>query len=197
MQTIDYSHIDKWDEEARRLNGGKGVDFVIEIAGRGTIARSIRSTRQGGLVAVSGEYGPSCALSAADVARVFVRLQSYSEGNLGRRYDGIVSWMRSLTPVDLAKTILYSAANVRGVFVCNRDEFRTMVEALEVGGVKPIVDKVSVRLFHSFFPLTRNRLSVSKISRRRTSTWPTGSILEKSASGFDLCTSMSVCNLIS
>lgn len=31
------------------------MDFVIEIAGRGTIARSIRSTRQGGLVAVSGE----------------------------------------------------------------------------------------------------------------------------------------------
>lgn len=54
LQTIDYSKIDKWDEEARRLNGGKGVDFVIEIAGRGTIARSVRSTKQGGLVAVSG-----------------------------------------------------------------------------------------------------------------------------------------------
>jgi NADPH:quinone reductase-like Zn-dependent oxidoreductase len=56
LQTIDYSKIDAWDVEARRLNGGRGVDFVIEIAGRGTIARSIRSTRQGGLVAVSGEW---------------------------------------------------------------------------------------------------------------------------------------------
>lgn len=55
IQTIDYSRIDAWDKEARRLNGGRGVDFVIEIAGRGTIARSIRSTRQGGLVAVSGK----------------------------------------------------------------------------------------------------------------------------------------------
>lgn len=55
IQTIDYSKIDEWDKEARRLNGGKGVDFVIEIAGRGTLARSIRSTRQGGLVAISGE----------------------------------------------------------------------------------------------------------------------------------------------
>lgn len=56
IQTIDYSKIDAWDVEARRLNAGRGVDFVIEIAGRGTIARSIRSTRQGGLIAVSGEH---------------------------------------------------------------------------------------------------------------------------------------------
>jgi NADPH:quinone reductase-like Zn-dependent oxidoreductase len=55
IQTIDYSAINDWDKEARRMTNGKGVDFVIEIAGRGTLARSIRSTRQGGLVAVSGE----------------------------------------------------------------------------------------------------------------------------------------------
>lgn len=58
LQTIDYSKIDDWDKEARRLNGDKGVDFVIEVAGRGTIGRSIRSTKMGGLVAVSGEYLP-------------------------------------------------------------------------------------------------------------------------------------------
>lgn len=58
IQTIDYSKIDKWDEEARKLNGGQGVDFVIEIAGRGTLTRSIRSTRMAGLVAVSGKLFP-------------------------------------------------------------------------------------------------------------------------------------------
>jgi NADPH:quinone reductase-like Zn-dependent oxidoreductase len=60
IQTINYSEIQDWDKEAIRLNKGKPVDFVIEIGGRGTIARSIRSTRQGGLVAVSGymsDYG--------------------------------------------------------------------------------------------------------------------------------------------
>lgn len=55
LQTIDYSKVDAWDLEVKRLNGGMGVDFVIEIAGRGTIGRSIRSTRQGGLIAVSGK----------------------------------------------------------------------------------------------------------------------------------------------
>lgn len=61
LQTIDYSKVDDWDVEAKRLNGGMGVDFVIEIAGRGTIGRSIRSTRQGGLIAVSGKSAHTAA----------------------------------------------------------------------------------------------------------------------------------------
>ena len=50
--------------------------------------------------------------------------------------------------LDLAKIILYSAANVRGVFVCNREEFKRMSSALEIAGVHPIVDKVSVLRCH-------------------------------------------------
>nr|XP_019046715.1 alcohol dehydrogenase [Kwoniella bestiolae CBS 10118]OCF25645.1 alcohol dehydrogenase [Kwoniella bestiolae CBS 10118] len=108
IQTIDYSKIDAWDVEATRLNGGKGVDFVIEIAGRATLARSIRSTKQGGLVAISG-------------------------------------YMSDYKPIPdhlIKEVILYSAANVRGVFVCNREDFKTAVSALELAGVKPIIDKV-------------------------------------------------------
>jgi hypothetical protein len=48
---------------------------------------------------------------------------------------------------DIAKMILYSAANVRGVFICNREQFKTMNRALEVGGVKPIIDKVSFEAY--------------------------------------------------
>jgi D-arabinose 1-dehydrogenase-like Zn-dependent alcohol dehydrogenase len=48
-----------------------------------------------------------------------------------------------LNATDIAKTILYSAASVRGVFVANREEFKQMVSALETGGVEPIIDKVS------------------------------------------------------
>ena len=56
IQLLDYSRIYKWDEEAKRINEGRGVDFVIEIAGRGTLARSIRSTKPAGMVAVSGRW---------------------------------------------------------------------------------------------------------------------------------------------
>lgn len=51
-----------------------------------------------------------------------------------------------LTAQDIAKTILYSAANVRGVFVSNRDETKVMVKALEYGNVHPVIDKVRAHL---------------------------------------------------
>jgi hypothetical protein len=50
---------------------------------------------------------------------------------------------QSVIEEDIAKLILYSAASVRGVFICNREQFKTMNRALEVGGVKPIIDKAS------------------------------------------------------
>lgn len=131
IQTIDYSKIDAWDAEARKLNGGRGVDFVIEIAGRGTIARSIRSTRQGGLVAVSGYM--------SDYKPIPQHILDEGEPLLLRNPQVCA---QELIIADLAKTILYSAANVRGVFVCNREELKTMSAALEYSSVKPIIDKV-------------------------------------------------------
>lgn len=44
-------------------------------------------------------------------------------------------------PLDIAKEILYSAANVRGNFVAPRESFVEMNRALETRGVKPIIDK--------------------------------------------------------
>jgi NADPH:quinone reductase-like Zn-dependent oxidoreductase len=105
------------------------VDFVIEVAGRGTIGRSIRSTKPGGLVAVSGEFYHIGQSAMADT-------------------EGYVSTFKPIDDAilkeDLAQTILYSAANVRGVFACNREDLKTMVSALEAGGVKPVIDKVRV-----------------------------------------------------
>lgn len=50
---------------------------------------------------------------------------------------------REVLEEDLAQTILYSAASVRGVFCCNREMLKSCVAALEVGGVKPVIGKVS------------------------------------------------------
>lgn len=54
---IDYFRIDKWDEEVCRIIEGKGVNFVIEIGGRGIIGKSIRSIWRGGFVVVLGKSG--------------------------------------------------------------------------------------------------------------------------------------------
>ena len=85
LQTIDYSKVDDWDVEAKRLNGGMGVDFVIEIAGRGTIGRSIRSTRQGGLIAVSGKSARNILSILSDDGRIHVDLLSYTGRDLQGR----------------------------------------------------------------------------------------------------------------
>ena len=67
------------------MNGGMGVDFVIEIAGRGTIGRSIRSTRQGGLIAVSGKSARDTRRVLSDDSRIHVDLLAYTGRDLQGR----------------------------------------------------------------------------------------------------------------
>lgn len=57
---INYKTTPNWDEEARNLTNGQGVDQVIEVGGSGTMARSVRAVRAGGKISVIG------ALSGAD-----------------------------------------------------------------------------------------------------------------------------------
>jgi NADPH:quinone reductase-like Zn-dependent oxidoreductase len=54
IQTINYVKTPEWDQEVAKLTNGRKVDHVIEISGRATLGKSIRSTRSGGLVAISG-----------------------------------------------------------------------------------------------------------------------------------------------
>ncbi|KAE8183578.1 hypothetical protein CF328_g8138 [Tilletia controversa] len=54
VQFINYNEIKEWGKEAVKLNGGKPVDFVIEIGGAGTIAQSFEAIRPGGVIANIG-----------------------------------------------------------------------------------------------------------------------------------------------
>ncbi|ORY88039.1 NAD-P-binding protein [Leucosporidium creatinivorum] len=51
---VNYRTHKEWHEEVLKLNGGRGVDHVIEVGGKGTLQRSIRSTRPGGNVWIIG-----------------------------------------------------------------------------------------------------------------------------------------------
>jgi len=53
-ETINYLSTPEWQVEVLRMTGGRGVDHVIEIGGAGTLARSIASTRPGGVVTLIG-----------------------------------------------------------------------------------------------------------------------------------------------
>ena len=73
--TINYRRTEAWDEAARELTRGRGVDALLEVGGEGTLPRSLRAVRDDGhLVLVgllTGNRGdPSQA--SADAARVRV-----------------------------------------------------------------------------------------------------------------------------
>ncbi len=58
---INYRTCTEWDEEVLKLTSGKGVDHVVEVGGAGTLNRSLRAVKTGGLVSLIGvlaESGP-------------------------------------------------------------------------------------------------------------------------------------------
>jgi NADPH:quinone reductase-like Zn-dependent oxidoreductase len=54
MQLINYCRTPNWADEVLRLTNGKGVDHIVEVGGAQTIEKSLKVTRQGGLVSVVG-----------------------------------------------------------------------------------------------------------------------------------------------
>ncbi|RSH88862.1 hypothetical protein EHS25_003090 [Saitozyma podzolica] len=109
IRSINYSVDTEWDKTVLAMTAGRGVDNVVEVAGWATCGKSVRCTRKGGLVAVTGY------------------LSTYNKVP-----DEIVQQ-------DLSKMILYSAANVRGVFVGNRNQSEQMMRAVERAGSRPVI----------------------------------------------------------
>ena len=52
--TSNYVEFPAWDEEVRRLTGGRGADRVVEVGGAGTLARSFRSVHANARIAIVG-----------------------------------------------------------------------------------------------------------------------------------------------
>ncbi len=52
--TLDYTAEPRWGRAAKKLNGGEGVDLVVEVGGAGTLAQSLRAVRESGTVALIG-----------------------------------------------------------------------------------------------------------------------------------------------
>jgi len=53
-EVINYTETPNWDEKARELTGGRGVDCVVEIGGPGTIAMSLKALAVGAHVSLIG-----------------------------------------------------------------------------------------------------------------------------------------------
>src|SRR6516225_7989915 len=53
-EVVNYTETPDWDEKARELTDGRGVDCVVEIGGPGTIAMSLKALAVGGHVSLIG-----------------------------------------------------------------------------------------------------------------------------------------------
>ena len=51
---INYKSTPDWDKKAKELNGGRGVDQVLEVGGVGTLERSLNAVRGGGRISYIG-----------------------------------------------------------------------------------------------------------------------------------------------
>jgi NADPH:quinone reductase-like Zn-dependent oxidoreductase len=74
--TINYTKTTDWHTEARKLNGGDGIDHVIEVGGPGTLSRSLEALRLGGQIHMigyvagkKGEINPLAILTRRAIVR--------------------------------------------------------------------------------------------------------------------------------
>jgi NADPH:quinone reductase-like Zn-dependent oxidoreductase len=81
-EVINYKEFPQWSNEAKRLNGGIGVDITLDVAGTDTIEQSILSVKQHGFVGLVGLLtGTKLTIDIIPLITNYVRLQAYSVGN--------------------------------------------------------------------------------------------------------------------
>jgi NADPH:quinone reductase-like Zn-dependent oxidoreductase len=81
-ESINYKTEPKWEETARKLTSGEGVDHVIEVGGSDTMPRSLRAVRMHGTVSVIGVLsGAEPAVSPTSILMNSVRVQGIYVGS--------------------------------------------------------------------------------------------------------------------
>lgn len=80
-ETINYRRHEDWDKAVLDLTDGLGVDHVIEVGGTGTLARSVRSVRVGGHVALIGALDMAGDFNPIPVFMKAIRMQGIFVGS--------------------------------------------------------------------------------------------------------------------
>jgi NADPH:quinone reductase-like Zn-dependent oxidoreductase len=80
-EIINYRQTPDWHKRVLELTGGRGVDLVVEVGG-GTLERSIRSTRMGGVIALIGVVAGKGEIDTRLLVPRAARLQGLTVGSL-------------------------------------------------------------------------------------------------------------------
>jgi len=94
---INYGSTPHWGELARELTGGRGVDAVVEIGGKGTLPQSVVAIRRGGHVNIVGYLaGIELGLTVFDLIERNAHLHGVSVGN-AEGFDAMMKFVATHT----------------------------------------------------------------------------------------------------
>jgi NADPH:quinone reductase-like Zn-dependent oxidoreductase len=80
-ELINYNATPNWENTARELTGGVGVDQVVEVGGAGTLPRSVRAVRLGGYIALIGVLAGLGEVNPMPILMKSVRVQGIFVGS--------------------------------------------------------------------------------------------------------------------
>jgi len=84
-KALDYGEISEWDRWVLEQTNGEGVDLVVEVGGVGTLPRSLRAVKMGGVIAQIGVLtGPADPIPVPLILHKQVRIQGIY---VGSRHD--------------------------------------------------------------------------------------------------------------
>ena len=81
-ETINYKTNPDWEESARKLTNGEGVNHVVEVGGSDTMPRSLRAVKIGGTISVIGVLsGAEATIAPRSLLMNSIRMQGIYVGS--------------------------------------------------------------------------------------------------------------------
>ncbi len=81
-ETINYRAAPDWDDRVLEMTGGRGVDYVVEAGGAGTLNKSLRAVRWGGQISLMGVLtGFAAEVNTAAILSKNIRVQGVYVGS--------------------------------------------------------------------------------------------------------------------
>ncbi|CAG8923372.1 unnamed protein product [Penicillium salamii] len=86
--TINYATSPDWNQEVLRLTRGVGVDIVVENGGTGSLVKSLKCTRRGGIVSQVGYLAKQNPMELAELVSTIIDRRVILRGiNAGSKHD--------------------------------------------------------------------------------------------------------------
>lgn len=98
---INYKTTPDWDKKTLELTGGRGVDFVVEVGGAGTLPLSMKAVRAGGQISLIGVLTGGGQVNPMPILMRGIRVQGIFVGSR----DMFESMNRAISQAKLAPVV--------------------------------------------------------------------------------------------